>query len=159
MAIPIVGEHDAKHVRLAIVVSRFNRPVTDRLLEGALEAITECGGDTANVPVAHVPGALELGVVAKRFASSRKVDAVICLGCVIRGKTGHYETVVAGTTRSLTQIAIDTGVPVIFGVLTVETPEQAHERTDAARKCHAGADAARAAIEMANLLKKIDHHR
>jgi len=150
------GEHNARGVRLAIAVSRFNEPITKRLLDGALQAIDDCGGEADNVPVAHVPGALELGVVARRLATSGKVDAVICLGCVIRGQTGHYDTVVDGTRQALARIPIDTGVPVIFGVLTVESQQQALDRTDASAKHHAGADAARGAIEMANLLKKLN---
>lgn len=155
MPVELRGELDATGLKLAIVVSRFNTPITERLLAGAVEAIAECGGDVDTLPVAHVPGALELGVVARHFAEAGSVDAVICLGCVIRGKTGHYETVVDGTRQALTHVAVETGVPILFGVLTVENKEQALERTDASRKCHAGADAARGAIEMVNLLKKI----
>ena len=148
------GELDARGVKLAIVAAKFSRDIVERLLAGALGAIREAGGDPDSVPVARVPGSLELAVTARRFAEAG-YDAVICLGCVIRGETTHYDCVVQGTTRGITEVAAHTGVPVIFGVLTCENHEQALARSDESRKMNLGSYAARAAIEMANLLKKI----
>jgi 6,7-dimethyl-8-ribityllumazine synthase len=143
------GELDARGVRLAIVVSRFNSEVTEPMLQRAILAIGQCGGDVERIPLARVPGSLELAVAAQTFATSNRYDAVLCIGCVIRGETAHYDCVVNGTTQGITAVAAQTGVPIIFGVLTCDTDEQAAARLDT------GAYAARAAIEMANLLKKI----
>ena len=151
----IEGEQNAGDIRLAIVVARFNRDITENLLDGALSAIDEQGGDADSVPVVRVPGALELAVVARKLAASGSCDAVICLGCVIRGETAHYDCVVNGATQGITDATSDTGVPVIFGVLTTENREQALARADESRKLNSGAYAASAAIEMANLMRKI----
>jgi 6,7-dimethyl-8-ribityllumazine synthase len=148
------GELSAAGLRLALVVSRFTSEITDRLLAGALEAIDRAGGDVRTLPVARVPGSLELAVVARKFAESG-YDAVICLGCVIRGETAHYDCVVQGTTQSIAAVAAETGVPVIFGVLTCDDYEQALNRSDASRKMNMGVYAAQAGIEMANLMKKV----
>jgi 6,7-dimethyl-8-ribityllumazine synthase len=145
------GSHDASGISLAIVVARFNEWVTELLLAGALEAINDMGGDASSVPVARVPGSLELGVTAKQLAASH--EAVICLGAVIKGETDHYETVVDGTRQAVVQAGIDTGVPVIFGILTVRDREHAAARITGDR--HAGVDAARAAVEMARLMRRI----
>jgi 6,7-dimethyl-8-ribityllumazine synthase len=148
------GELDAKQIRLAIVASKFSGEIVDRLLAGALKAISEAGGDGIGVPVARVPGSLELAVTARHFAEAG-YDAVICLGCVIRGETSHYDAVVEGTTLGITQVSVQTGVPVLFGVLTCENREQALARSDESQNKNLGVHAARAAIEMANLLRKI----
>jgi 6,7-dimethyl-8-ribityllumazine synthase len=150
----LVGEMSAKGLKLAIVVARFNSFITDRLLAGALETIGKHGGDPDQTPVARVPGSVELAVVARRFAQDRRVDAVICLGCVIRGDTTHYDCVVDAAVQGITHVGVETGVPVIFGVLTCHTSDQAMDRAGGAHG-NAGAAAAAAAIEMANLLKKI----
>jgi len=155
MANTLEGEHDAGGLRLAIVVARFNPSITQRLLDGALETIASHGGDAESTAVAWVPGSLELAVVARRFAASGSYDAVICLGCVIRGQTSHYDAVVTGATQSITRVATETGVPIMFGVITAEDRDQAEARSDASRKCNLGADAARGAIEMARLMKKL----
>ena len=149
------GEMDASGVRLAIVVARFNRDITEKLLDGALGAIEKHGGDVDATPVVRVPGALELAVAAQKLARSGGYDAVICLGCVIRGETAHYDCVVNGATQGITDATSETGVPVIFGVLTTENREQALARADETRKLDSGASAARAAIEMANLMKEL----
>jgi 6,7-dimethyl-8-ribityllumazine synthase len=150
----LIGEMSAKGLRIAIVVARFNSFITDKLLAGALEAISKQGGDANQVPVARVPGSLELAVVARKFAAERKFDAVICLGCVIMGETSHYDCVVDGARQGLVEVATQTGVPVVFGVLTCANSDQALDRAGG-KHGNAGANAAAVAIEMANLLKKI----
>lgn len=150
----LLGEMSAKDLKLAIVVARFNSFITDKLLTGALEAIAKYGGDASQVPVARVPGSLELAVAAWKFAAERKVDAVIALGCVIMGETSHYDCVVDGARQGLVEVATRTGVPVIFGVLTCANSDQALDRAGG-KHGNAGASAASTAIEMANLLKKI----
>ncbi|MEX2672096.1 MAG: 6,7-dimethyl-8-ribityllumazine synthase [Phycisphaeraceae bacterium] len=150
----IEGKVTADKLRLGIVVARFNSFITDKLLEGALGTITRHGGDAEAVTVVHVPGSLELGVTAKQMAASGRFDAVICLGCVIQGATAHYDCVVQGTTQGITQAAMETGRPVIFGVLTCETLEQAIERSGS-KMGNAGASAALAAIEMSHVMKQI----
>lgn len=147
------GDQDARQVRLAAVVARFNDYITDRLLEGALQAVREMGGDPEQVTVARVPGSVELAVVAKRLAESGEFDAVICLGCVIQGGTDHYEAVVAAARQGIVQAALDTGVPVLFGVLACQTLEQAMERSSPSR--NTGAAVARGAIEMARLMQQL----
>lgn len=144
------GDLDARYVRIAIVAAKFSSEITDKLLARAIQTIADCGGDITNIPVARVPGSMELAVIARKFAISGKYDAVLCIGCVIRGDTTHYDCVVNGTTEGITAVATQTGMPIIFGVLTCDTEEQAVARIDN------GAYAARAAIEMANLIKKIE---
>ncbi|MBI1369805.1 MAG: 6,7-dimethyl-8-ribityllumazine synthase [Planctomycetes bacterium] len=155
MPIDYQGDLTAGENRFAIVVSRFNNEITDRLLEGALQALAACGVNIDEVPVAHVPGSLELAVVAKSLAITGQYDAVICLGCVIRGETTHYDCVAMGAVHAITAAAAETGVPIMFGVLTTEDDDQALARSDAARKTNMGADVARGAVEMANLMNAI----
>ena len=141
-------------LRVAIACGRFNDFITDRLLTGALDALTRHGVDEASVTVVWAPGAFELPLVAKQLASSGEFDAVICLGAVIRGATGHYEHVAGQAAAGIQRAQLDTGVPVIFGVLTTDTIEQAIERagTKAGNK---GAEAAVTAIEMVDLLRQL----
>lgn len=148
------GHLVARDARFAIVVSRFNAFITERLLDGALDALRRHGADVDGVTVAWCPGAFEVPLVAKRLAESGKHDAVICLGAVIRGATTHYDFVAGGVASGVAQVMMETGVPTIFGVLTTDTIEQAVERagTKAGNK---GAEAAVAAIEMVDLLRKI----
>jgi 6,7-dimethyl-8-ribityllumazine synthase len=150
----IEGTLVAEGLRFGLVVSRFNDFITSRLLEGALDAIRRHGGDAEGARVAWVPGAYEIPLVAKRMAASGEYDAVVCLGAVIRGATTHYDFVAGQVASGVTSAALDTGVPVLFGVITTETIEQAIERagTKAGNK---GAEAAVSAIEMANLLRKL----
>ncbi len=148
------GDLDAKGLRVAIAVARFNRDVTEPLLDGALRALTAAGAADDDVSVWWVPGAFELPVVAKRLADSGRVDAVICLGAVIRGDTAHFEYVAGGATQGLIQAAVTTGVPVIFGVLTVDTREQALARVGGSEG-HKGEEAAQTAIETARLLQQL----
>lgn len=150
----VEGDMSAAGVRLALVVARFNSFITEKLVEGALGTIRRHGGDVDKVTVAYVPGSLELAVPAKKLAASGKFDAVICIGCVIRGATAHYDCVVNGTTSGITQAAVETGVPIIFGVITTDSIEQAIERAGS-KMGNAGAGAAAAAIEMATLMKKL----
>src|SRR5918996_3506647 len=148
------GRLDAKGLRIALLASRFNETITKSLLEGALSALRRHGLDDAGITVAWVPGAFELPVAARRLAASGEFDAVVCLGAVIRGATAHFEHVAGQAAAGTTRASLDTGVPVIFGVLTTDTIEQAIERsgTKAGNK---GFDAAVAAIEMADLLRQL----
>ncbi len=141
-------------LRIAIVVSRFNDDITSKLLEGALDGLRSCGVEDEDVTVARVPGALELGVVAQALARSGAYSALVCLGCVIRGETGHYDVVVTQGTAALARVALDTGVPIGMGVITTENEEQAMDRAGG-RMGNKGRDAALVAVEMANLLSRI----
>ncbi|QOJ15626.1 MAG: 6,7-dimethyl-8-ribityllumazine synthase [Planctomycetia bacterium] len=145
---------DAAGVRVAIVASRFNDFITTRLIDAALAELARHGGDPDKVTLAWVPGAFELPLVAQRLAKSGKYDAVLCLGCVIRGQTPHFDHVAGNAARGIGQVSLETGVPVIFGVLTTDTVEQAIDRAGG-KHGNKGADAALAGIEMARLLKAI----
>jgi 6,7-dimethyl-8-ribityllumazine synthase len=150
----IEGKLLAEGLKFAIVVSRFNSFIGDRLLEGALDSLTRKGAREGDLTVVKVPGSFEIPLTAKRLAQSKKYDAVICLGAVIRGATPHFDYVAAEVSKGIAQVSLETGVPVLFGILTTDTLEQAIERagTKAGNK---GAAAAEAAIEMANLLKEL----
>src|SRR5574341_1103849 len=146
------GELAAKALRLAIVVSRFNSFITERLLSGALDALTRAGADEKKVEVVRVPGSFEIPVAAKTLAQSGRYDAVITLGCIIRGETQHFDYISAEVTRGIQLAALETGVPMAFGVLTTDSLEQAVDRAGA-KSGNKGAEVALAAIEMANLLR------
>ena len=148
------GRLDAKGLRIALLASRFNETITKSLLEGARSALLRHGLDEGSITVAWVPGAFELPLAAKRLAASAEFDAVVCLGAVIRGATTHYDYVCGQAAAGIARASLDTGVPIIFGVLTTENIEQAIERsgTKAGNK---GFDAAVAAIEMADLLRQL----
>ncbi|HCQ2294897.1 TPA: 6,7-dimethyl-8-ribityllumazine synthase [Staphylococcus aureus] len=148
------GKLIGKDLKVAIVVSRFNDFITGRLLEGAKDTLIRHDVNEDNIDVAFVPGAFEIPLVAKKLASSGNYDAVITLGCVIRGATSHYDYVCNEVAKGVFKVNDQTNVPVIFGILTTESIEQAVERagTKAGNK---GAEAAVSAIEMANLLKSI----
>lgn len=148
------GKLIGKELKVAIVVSRFNDFITGRLLEGAKDTLIRHDFNEDNIDVAYVPGAFEIPLVAKKLASSGNYDAVITLGCVIRGATSHYDYVCNEVAKGVSKVNDQTNVPVIFGILTTESIEQAVERagTKAGNK---GAEAAVSAIEMANLLKSI----
>lgn len=148
------GTLDAHGLRFGIVVSRFNEFITARLLEGAKDALTRHGADPSAIDVAWVPGALELAPAA-RLLSRRGYDAVICLGAVLRGATPHFEYVAQQSARSIHQLAMDLDVPVIYGVLTADTLEQAIERAGT-KAGNRGFDAGVAAIEMARLYRSLD---
>lgn len=155
MANVIEGNLKADGKKFAIVVARFNSFISEKLLEGALDSLTRSGAADADIDIARVPGAFEIPLIAKKFAESQKYDAVICLGVVIRGATPHFDVVVNEVSKGSAQVGLDTGVPVLFGVLTTETIEQAVERagTKAGNK---GAEVAVAAIEMANLVANLN---
>jgi 6,7-dimethyl-8-ribityllumazine synthase len=149
------GQFNASGFKFGIVVSRFNGFITEQLLSGALDGLKRHGAEDGNVDVFWVPGSFEIPMVARKLAQSGTYNAVICLGCVIRGATTHYDYVAGQCASGIAQVAYETGVPTIFGVLTTETIEQAIERagTKAGNK---GFDAAMAAMEMADLLSKIE---
>ncbi|MBR5705657.1 MAG: 6,7-dimethyl-8-ribityllumazine synthase [Deltaproteobacteria bacterium] len=148
------GRLDGSGLRMALVVGRFNSFISERLVDGALDALLRHGVADDNITVARVPGAFEIPLVARKLAESGKFDAVICLGAVIRGSTPHFDYVSAEVSKGIASVGLASGVPVIFGVLTTDSIEQAIERagTKAGNK---GFDAAMCAIEMANLLKEI----
>ena len=141
-------------LRVAVVCSRFNELVTERLLAGALDGLTRHGVDRASVTVAWVPGAFEVPLAAARLAASGDMDAVICVGAVIRGATGHYEQVAGQCAAGIQRAQLDTGVPVVFGVLTTDDADQALERAGG-KGGNKGFEAAAAAIEMADLLRQL----
>ena len=144
-------ELDATGMRVAIAVARFNRDITEALLDGARRTLEKYNAD--DVSVVWVPGAFELPLVAQRLARS-SVDAVICIGAVVRGDTPHFDYVAGECAAGIARAALDTGVPVIFGVLTVDTHEQALERVGG-REGHKGEEAAATAIEMVSLLRSL----
>jgi 6,7-dimethyl-8-ribityllumazine synthase len=154
MANIIEGNLKADGKKFGIVVARFNSFISDKLLEGALDTLLRSGAQSADIDVARVPGAFEIPLIAKKMAASQKYDAIICLGAVIRGATPHFDVVVNEVSKGSAQVGLETGVPVLFGVLTTETIEQAIERsgTKAGNK---GAEVAVAAVEMANLISNL----
>ena len=148
------GQLDARGLRVAIIVSRFNSFITDRLLEGALDGIRRTGGDADAAELIRVPGSWEMPMVAAELARQKRHDAIVCLGAVIRGETPHFDYVAGNAASGLAHIATETGVPIAFGILTTNTVEQAIDRAGA-KSGNKGFDAAMTAIEMANLLKQI----
>ncbi len=146
------SRYAAASLRIAIVAARFNEFLVAQLLEGALAAYRRHGGDSATVDVYRVPGAFELPVAAKHYAASQRYDAVIALGCVIRGDTPHFDFVAGECARGLMRAGLDTSVPIIFGVLTTDNAEQAAVRADPARM-NKGGEAMDAALEMAALFR------
>ncbi|MCF8032724.1 MAG: 6,7-dimethyl-8-ribityllumazine synthase [Desulfarculaceae bacterium] len=154
MAKIIEGTLNAKGMRFALVAARFNDFITSKLVEGALDALKRHGAAEQNLTVVWVPGSFEIPLVSRKIAASGKYDAVITLGAVIRGATSHFDYVAAEVSKGVAQVSLETNVPVIFGVLTTDTIEQAIERagTKAGNK---GSDAAMAAMEMVDLLKNL----
>lgn len=150
----IEGKLIAEGQKIAIVAGRFNEIITNKLLGGAIDAFKRHGGDEKDIDVAWVPGSFEIPLVAKKMAESKKYDAVICLGAVIRGATAHFEMVANETTKGIAAAGLQTGVPIIFGVLTTDNIEQAVERAGS-KAGNKGFEAATTAIEMVNLLKQI----
>lgn len=142
---------DASRRRVVIVAARFNADLVDQLIDGATQAWREHGGEDANLLVERVPGAFELPLAAKMFAASGRVDAVVALGCVIRGDTPHFDYVAGECARGLMDAGLTTGVPVVFGVLTTENRAQAEERA-AVDRMNKGRESLEAALEMADLL-------
>ena len=145
------GSLDGRGLTIGVVAARYNEEIVDALLEGALAALAEHGA-TAE-PVLSVPGSFEIPVAAQALADAGGVDAVVCLGCVVKGETAHFEHVAEGVARGILDVALETGVPCVFGVLTTYTEEQARARLDKGR------EAAETAIEMANLLRQVRGER
>jgi 6,7-dimethyl-8-ribityllumazine synthase len=148
----VEGKLSSQGLRFALVVSRFNSFITDRLVEGAVDAIVRTGGDSAQVKVFKVPGAFEIPLVAKKVAESGKFDGVCCLGAVIRGSTPHFDYVASEVSKGVAQVSLQTGTVVSFGVLTTDTLEQAVERAGS-KAGNKGSEAAMAMIETVNLLR------
>lgn len=140
--------------RIVIVVSRFNSFITDRLLEGAIDTWRRHGGDDASITVIRVPGAWEIPVAVRKVAQSGKVDSVVALGCLMRGATAHYDQIASECAKGVTQVMLDTGVHVSFGVVACDTLEQAIDRAGA-KAGNKGAEAMLASIEMINVLRQI----
>jgi len=151
----IEGVLDGRGLKVGVVVARFNDFICERLLAGAVDCLVRHGVQETDITIARVPGAFEIPVTARRLAMSKRYDAVICLGCVIRGETSHYEQVCAETARGIAAAALESGRPISFGILTTENLHQAIERAGA-KGGNKGWDAALAAIEMAALFKRLE---
>jgi 6,7-dimethyl-8-ribityllumazine synthase len=149
------GDHEGQGLRVGVACALFNGGITWRLLEGALEGLEACAVDRADVTVAWAPGAFELPLVARSLAVGGAVDAVVCLGAVIRGDTGHYDVVAGECAAGIQRVQLDTGVPVAFGVLTTDTVDQALERS-VPGEANKGRQAAVTAVEMHRLLRATD---
>jgi 6,7-dimethyl-8-ribityllumazine synthase len=145
---------NAAGLRFALVVSRFNSFITDRLLAGAVDALESAGAEPDQITVVHVPGSFEIPLTAKKLAEAGRTDAVIAIGCILRGETAHFDYVASEVARGVQLAQLDTGIPVIFCVLTCDTLEQAIDRAGL-KSGNKGHDAGLAAIEMANLSKKL----
>jgi 6,7-dimethyl-8-ribityllumazine synthase len=150
----IRGTWNAAGLRFAIVVSDFNRFITDRLLAGALDALGRAGAADEQVEIVRVPGSFEIPVTAKKLGGTGKFDSIVCIGCILRGETSHYDYVASETSRGIQLAQLDTGVPMIFCVLTCDTLEQAIDRAGL-KGGNKGYDAGVAAVEMAHLSRKI----
>ncbi len=150
----VEGELRAEGLRVALVLSRFNSFITERLLNGALDALDRTGADRALVEVVHVPGSFELPLTAKELAATGRYDAVVCLGCILRGDTPHFEYISTEVSRGIAAAALETRVPIIFGVLTCDTLEQAIDRAGA-KSGNKGFEYGMAAVEMGNLFRHI----
>ena len=148
------GNFIASGLKMAIVISRFNEFITSKLLGGAIDGLVRHGCFEKDIEVTWVPGAFEIPLVAQKIASKKQYDAIICLGAVIRGSTPHFEYVCAEVSKGVAKVSMDSGIPIIFGVLTTENIEQAIERAGT-KSGNKGFEAAVSAVEMANLLKSI----
>jgi len=155
MARNFEGTLIAKGLRFGIVVSRFNSFISERLLEGAMDALRRSGAEEGDCSVVRVPGAFEIPLATKKMVKTGRFDAIICLGCVIRGATPHYAYIASEVTKGIASLSLESEIPIAFGVLTTETIEQAIERAGT-KVGNKGFDAAMSAIEMANLLKEIE---
>jgi 6,7-dimethyl-8-ribityllumazine synthase len=150
----VEGKIVAKGMKFGIVASRFNDFISGRLIEGAIDTLLRAGADEKDIVVYKVPGAFELPLTAKKLAKTSRFDAIICLGAVIRGATPHFEYISAEVSKGIASVGLETEIPVVFGVLTTDTIEQAIERAGT-KSGNKGADAAISAIEMVDLFKKI----
>ena len=152
---PIIeGPLDAKGIKIALIASRFNEFVTAKLVEGALDGLVRHGADPKNLTVVKVPGSFELPQVAAKLAAQGNYDAIVALGCLIRGETPHFDLIASEAAKGLDQAAVSSGVPMIFGVLTCDTMEQAIDRAGG-KAGNKGWDAALAAIEMVSLFRRL----
>ncbi len=154
MANIIEGKLDAKGLKIAIVVSRFNSFICERLLEGATDVLVRHNADEGSIDVVRVPGAFEIPLAAKKLATSGRYDGVICLGAVIRGATPHFDYVCAEVSKGVASVSLDTEIPIAFGVITTDTIEQAIERAGS-KAGNKGAEAAMVVIEMLNLFRAL----
>lgn len=154
MAKSLEGKLIAKGLKFGIVLSRFNNFISERLLEGALDALRRSGAEEGDCVVARVPGAFEIPLAAKKMAKGKRYDAVICLGCVIRGATPHFEYIATEVTKGIASLTLESEIPISFGILITDNIEQAIERAGT-KVGNKGFDAAMSAIEMVNLLKEI----
>jgi 6,7-dimethyl-8-ribityllumazine synthase len=150
----IEGKLDAKGLRIGLLVSRFNSFISDRLVEGAIDALLRHNAEKEDIKVVRVPGAYEIPPAAKQMAESGRYDAIVCLGAVIRGATPHFDYVSAEVSKGVASVSLEAGIPVAFGVLTTDTIEQAIERAGS-KAGNKGFDAAMTAVEMANLYKAL----
>jgi 6,7-dimethyl-8-ribityllumazine synthase len=150
----VEGSHEGRRLRIGIVVSQFNTEVTQQLLSGALEALKGHGVEDADIEIAKVPGAFEIPIAAGRMAKSEQFHGIIALGAVIRGETPHFHYISTSVSTGLSRIALETGIPVGFGVLTTDTVQQALDRANP-QKYNRGAQAALTVLEMVNLLKEL----
>ncbi len=140
--------------KFGVVVSRFNEFLSSKLVEGAIDTLKQHGAEESSIDIVWVPGSFEIPVIAQKIAKSKKYDAVICLGTIIRGDTPHFDYIASEVAKGVSKVSLDTGVPCIFGVITADNLEQAIERTGT-KQGNKGRDAALSAIEMANLLEKL----
>ncbi len=154
MARMIEGQLKAEGKKFGIVISRFNEMISKSLLSGAFDCLVRHGANEDEITVAYVPGSFEIPLVAKKMAASKKYDAVICLGTIIRGATPHFDYIASEVSKGIAHASMETGIPVIFGIITSDTIEQAIERAGT-KSGNKGWDAALSAIEMADLIKKI----
>lgn len=150
----IRGDLNTSGLRFGIVVSEFNRFITDRLLDGTLEALSLSGATAQQIEIVRVPGAFEIPLVAKKLASSGRFDSIVCIGCILRGETSHYDYVASETSRGIQLAQIDSGVPMMFCVLTCDTLEQAIDRAGM-KSGNKGYEAGMGAVEMARLSRKL----
>jgi 6,7-dimethyl-8-ribityllumazine synthase len=148
------GDLNATNMKFAVVVSRFNAFITERLMAGALQALRQSGAQNESIDIVHVPGAFEIPSTARTLAQTKKYSAIVCIGCVLRGDTAHYDVIVNEVTRGVGQSSQETGVPHAFGVLTCDTLEQAIDRAGL-KAGNKGFEAGLAAVEMASLKKKV----
>lgn len=151
---PIRGDLYAKDLHFGIVVSQFNSFITDRLLAGALDALRRSGADEGSIEIVRVPGSFEIPLAAKKLAGGGRCDAIVCIGCVLRGETAHFDYVASETARGIQLAQLDTGVPMAFCVLTCDTLEQAIDRAGL-KSGNKGYEAGLSAIEMASLSRKL----
>ncbi len=147
------GKLQAKGLKIGVVVSRFNQFISERLLEGALDALHRLGAEDADISVYRVPGSFEIPIIAKKLAKEKRVDGIVCLGALIRGDTPHFDFLSAEVTKGLAQVAMEEGVPVAFGILTVDTIEQGIERAGT-KEGNKGWDAVFSVVETLNLIKE-----